>query len=51
MTSPHWRGFSQGDKMPGIVGLLAFDKVWNVSKFLYYSMVGLQHRATPQVEW
>ncbi|BBL48132.1 amidophosphoribosyltransferase [Metallosphaera sedula] len=30
--------------MPGIVGLLAFDKVWNVSKFLYYSMVGLQHR-------
>ncbi|ABP96122.1 amidophosphoribosyltransferase [Metallosphaera sedula] len=30
--------------MAGIVGLLAFDKVWNVSKFLYYSMVGLQHR-------
>ncbi|MEM2662428.1 MAG: amidophosphoribosyltransferase [Metallosphaera sp.] len=27
-----------------MVGLLAFDKVWNVSKFLYYSMVGLQHR-------
>lgn len=30
--------------MAGIVGILAFDKVWDVSKFLYYSMIGLQHR-------
>jgi len=30
--------------MAGIVGILAFDQVWNVSKFLYYSLVGLQHR-------
>ncbi|MCG3108637.1 Amidophosphoribosyltransferase [Metallosphaera sp. J1] len=30
--------------MAGIVGLLAFDKVWNISRFLYYSMIGLQHR-------
>lgn len=30
--------------MAGIVGILAFDKIWNVSKFLYYSLMGLQHR-------
>ncbi len=30
--------------MAGIVGVFAFDKVWNVSKFLYYALVGLQHR-------
>ncbi|QKQ99621.1 amidophosphoribosyltransferase [Metallosphaera tengchongensis] len=30
--------------MAGIVGILAFDRVWNVGKFLKYSMVGLQHR-------
>ncbi len=30
--------------MAGIVGVLAFDKVWNVSKFLYYALIGLQHR-------
>ncbi|AWS00653.1 amidophosphoribosyltransferase [Metallosphaera hakonensis] len=30
--------------MAGIVGVLAFDRIWNVSKFLYYSMIGLQHR-------
>ncbi|MCI2414361.1 MAG: amidophosphoribosyltransferase [Candidatus Aramenus sp.] len=30
--------------MAGIVGVFAFDKVWNVSKFLYYALIGLQHR-------
>lgn len=28
----------------GIVGILAFDKVWNVVPFLKYAMMGLQHR-------
>ncbi len=30
--------------MTGILGVYAFDKVWNVSKFLYYGLIGLQHR-------
>ncbi|WP_338600452.1 amidophosphoribosyltransferase [Sulfolobus tengchongensis] len=30
--------------MAGILGILAFDEVWNVSKFLYYGLIGLQHR-------
>ena len=30
--------------MAGIVGILAFDEIWNVSKFLKYSLMGLQHR-------
>ncbi|AWR97556.1 amidophosphoribosyltransferase [Acidianus sulfidivorans JP7] len=30
--------------MGGIVGILAFDKIWNISKFLKYSLMGLQHR-------
>ncbi|BDC19619.1 amidophosphoribosyltransferase [Acidianus sp. HS-5] len=30
--------------MAGIVGILAFDKIWNISKFLKYSLMGLQHR-------
>ncbi|EZQ04846.1 MULTISPECIES: amidophosphoribosyltransferase [Acidianus] len=30
--------------MAGISGILAFDKVWNVNKFLKYSLIGLQHR-------
>ncbi|MCI4455814.1 MAG: amidophosphoribosyltransferase [Sulfolobus sp.] len=30
--------------MAGIVGVLAFDKVWDVTKFVYYGMLGLQHR-------
>ncbi|MCH4814847.1 MAG: amidophosphoribosyltransferase [Saccharolobus sp.] len=30
--------------MAGILGILAFDDVWNISRFLYYSLIGLQHR-------
>ncbi|MEM0373480.1 MAG: phosphoribosyltransferase family protein, partial [Sulfolobales archaeon] len=30
--------------MGGIVGILAFDKVWNVAPFIKYSLMGLQHR-------
>ena len=30
--------------MAGIVGVLAFDKVWDVTKFVYYGVLGLQHR-------
>ncbi|MQL55103.1 amidophosphoribosyltransferase [Acidianus ambivalens] len=30
--------------MAGIVGILAFDKIWNISKFMKYSLMGLQHR-------
>ena len=30
--------------MGGILGVYAFDKIWNVSKFLYYGLIGLQHR-------
>ena len=30
--------------MSGILGVYAFDRVWNVSKFLYYGLIGLQHR-------
>ncbi|BCU71399.1 amidophosphoribosyltransferase [Stygiolobus caldivivus] len=30
--------------MGGILGIYAFDKIWNVSKFLYYGLIGLQHR-------
>ncbi|AOL15837.1 amidophosphoribosyltransferase [Sulfolobus sp. A20] len=30
--------------MAGILGILAFDEVWNISKFLYYGIIGLQHR-------
>ena len=33
-----------GEKMAGIIGIMAFDKIWNISKFLYYSLIGLQHR-------
>lgn len=36
--------------MGGIVGILAFDKVWNVSKFLKYSLMGLQHRGYSSTE-
>ncbi|ARM76261.1 amidophosphoribosyltransferase [Acidianus manzaensis] len=30
--------------MGGIVGILSYDKIWNISKFLKYSLMGLQHR-------
>ncbi|MGC9105901.1 MAG: amidophosphoribosyltransferase [Thermoprotei archaeon] len=30
--------------MAGIVGVLAFDRIWNVSKFVFYGMMGVQHR-------
>nr|WP_252900350.1 hypothetical protein [Vulcanisaeta sp. JCM 14467] len=30
--------------MSGILGVYAFDRVWNVGKFLYYGLIGLQHR-------
>ncbi|BFH74526.1 amidophosphoribosyltransferase [Sulfurisphaera javensis] len=30
--------------MAGIIGVYAFDKIWNVSKFLYYGLIGLQNR-------
>ncbi|MEM4042328.1 MAG: amidophosphoribosyltransferase, partial [Saccharolobus sp.] len=30
--------------MAGILGILAFDEVWNISKFLFYGLIGLQHR-------
>ncbi|AHC51827.1 amidophosphoribosyltransferase [Sulfolobus acidocaldarius SUSAZ] len=30
--------------MAGILGVYAFDKIWNISKFLYYGIIGLQHR-------
>lgn len=36
--------------MGGIVGILAFDKVWNVSRFLKYSLMGLQHRGYSSTE-
>ncbi|BAK54603.1 amidophosphoribosyltransferase [Sulfurisphaera tokodaii] len=30
--------------MAGIIGVYAFDKIWNISKFLYYGLIGLQNR-------
>ncbi|ABU81782.1 amidophosphoribosyltransferase [Ignicoccus hospitalis] len=30
--------------MAGIAGALAFDPVWNVARFVYYSLLSLQHR-------
>lgn len=30
--------------MAGIIGVYAFDKIWNISKFVYYGLVGLQNR-------
>ncbi len=30
--------------MAGISGILAFDPSWNVSRFLYFSLLALQHR-------
>lgn len=30
--------------MTGIVGILAFDEIWDVSKFIFYSLIALQHR-------
>ena len=30
--------------MSGIIGIYAFDKNWNISKFVYYGLVGLQNR-------
>ena len=30
--------------MAGIVGVFAFDKIWNVSRFVFYGMMGVQHR-------
>ncbi|RLF11694.1 MAG: amidophosphoribosyltransferase [Thermoprotei archaeon] len=30
--------------MAGIVGLYAFDKLWRMSRFTYYSLLALQHR-------
>lgn len=30
--------------MAGIIGLIAFDKVWNVVPFIKYGLMGLQHR-------
>jgi len=34
--------------MAGITGVIAFDKVWNVSKFIYYSLLALRHRGQDQ---
>ncbi|MCY0849907.1 amidophosphoribosyltransferase [Sulfuracidifex metallicus] len=34
--------------MAGLIGLLSFDKIWNINKFLYYGLVGLQHRGYSQ---
>lgn len=30
--------------MSGLIGIFAFDENWAVSRFLYYGLVGLQHR-------
>ncbi|MEM2740287.1 MAG: amidophosphoribosyltransferase [Candidatus Bathyarchaeia archaeon] len=30
--------------MSGILGLYAFDELWSVSRFVYYGLMGLQHR-------
>ena len=30
--------------MSGIIGVYAYDKNWNISKFVYYGLVGLQNR-------
>lgn len=30
--------------MAGLIGILAFDKIWNINKFLYYGLIGVQHR-------
>ncbi len=34
--------------MAGLVGILSFDKIWNINKFLYYSLIGVQHRGYTQ---
>jgi hypothetical protein len=31
--------------MSGAVGIFAFEPRWNVSRFLYFSMKGIQNRA------
>lgn len=36
--------------MGGITGILAFDKVWNISRFLKYSLMGVQHRGYSSTE-
>ncbi|MBS7610916.1 amidophosphoribosyltransferase [Candidatus Bathyarchaeota archaeon] len=30
--------------MSGLIGIFAFDENWTVSRFLYYGLMGLQHR-------
>ncbi len=30
--------------MSGLIGIFAFDELWNVSRILYYGLLGLQHR-------
>jgi len=30
--------------MAGIFGIYAFEDIWNVSRFVYYGLLGLQHR-------
>lgn len=30
--------------MSGILGIYAFDDLWSVSRFIYYGLMGLQHR-------
>ena len=30
--------------MAGIIGVYAFDKIWNISKFVYYGLIALQNR-------
>lgn len=30
--------------MSGLIGIFAFDNLWNVSRIVYYGLLGLQHR-------
>ena len=30
--------------MSGLIGIFAFDELWSVSRFIYYGLMGLQHR-------
>jgi len=30
--------------LSGILGIYAFDEIWSISRFLYYGLMGLQHR-------
>ncbi len=36
--------------MTGLIGIIAFDKVWNVGRFIKYGLLALQHRGKEKID-